>query len=124
MVFHRSRFTQLFNECDCVISHNVPFDKRMLTSIPQLKIMETKLWVCSMLDIYWPKYKGYPKWPSLQDICEAYVIPYLWAHQASRDCNFLKTCLEEAFGPNIRQTILKAILNLQSRIISKKNHTP
>lgn len=83
----------LFNmmqEADALVAHNAPFDHKFLTKT--FPFLDLKRWICTCKQFQWPL--SLPR-KRLQDICEAYNIPYLNAHRAYSDCLLLSWCLAE-----------------------------
>lgn len=85
-----------------IVAHNAEFDKKFLLTIPALqgKQLFNTRWVCTKDHFPWPI--NLPR-KRLQDVCEALKVPYVDAHRALTDCQFLADCfskvadLEERF---------------------------
>jgi DNA polymerase-3 subunit epsilon len=75
---------------DYVVAHNAQFDKKfMLTINSKVNDME---WICTKNNFKWPcqlfRYR-------LEDICKAMDVPYIGAHRALTDCNFIAQCFHK-----------------------------
>lgn len=89
------RFLNEMASCaDFVVAHNAEFDKKFLLTIPALAgkhLFNTK-WVCTKEGFPWPVNLTRRR---LQDVCVAMKVPYVDAHRALTDCQFLADCFSK-----------------------------
>jgi DNA polymerase-3 subunit epsilon len=76
---------------DYVIAHNAPFDRKFMRTIHGSKVNDME-WICTKANFKWPvqlfRYR-------LEDICNAMGVPYVGAHRALADCNFIAQCFSK-----------------------------
>jgi DNA polymerase III epsilon subunit-like protein len=118
MTSKMAELVQLFHGCDAVVSHNSSFDHGIITKIDELKILCTKPWICTVNDVKWEDYGGYPKRPSLEDLCQTYGVPYVFQHHAQYDCEMLKNCLKKA--GNMHERINLACKDKMTKLATQK----
>lgn len=80
------------SSCDAIVAHNAKFDKKFIMSCLPLPPLFMKPWICTKDHFKWSKQLFRNR---LQDICEAYKIPYENAHRALADCLLLASCFTE-----------------------------
>lgn len=93
-------------EADCIVAHYAQFDKMfMATRIVAHHDFWEIPWVCTKSDFRWPVPLARRK---LMDVCNAMGVPYVDAHRALTDCQFLADCfskigdLQERFDSLVR----------------------
>lgn len=94
---------------DCVMAHNAPFDKRFIDKLlptdpawdSLTKHLRDKLWLCSKDDFPWPPNNTGGK--KLENLCQLMGVPYVNAHRALADCQFMVDCFSKM--PDIQQKL-------------------
>ena len=77
-------------EADAYVAHNASFDKTFFaTAIGSEDIFWIKPWICTKNDFVWPVPLQRNR---LQDVCAAMGVPYVEAHRALTDCQFIVDC--------------------------------
>jgi DNA polymerase-3 subunit epsilon len=86
--------SSMCSSAQALVAHNASFDKKFLETLdpqPRVRFSEKK-WICTKHDFKWPVQLFRNR---LQDICEAMGVPYVNAHRALNDCNFLVQCFNK-----------------------------
>lgn len=79
--------------CDAFVAHNAPFDRNFLLADARMgDLFHSKPWICTQRDFKWPALLTRFR---LQDVCGAMGIPYVEAHRALTDCNFIAQCFSK-----------------------------
>ncbi len=80
------------HQADYIVAHNAAFDKKFMGTLKFDGHFEQMKWICTQRDFKWPaqlvRYR-------LMDVCEAMGVPYVDAHRALNDCNFLAECFKK-----------------------------
>jgi DNA polymerase III subunit epsilon len=94
-----TRYIEAFGDMaygsDLIVAHNAHFDRQFLIhpSAPlntEIRtILAIKRWACTRSDFLWPVPLSGRK---LQNVCESMGVPYVNAHRALADCQFLADC--------------------------------
>lgn len=90
---------EMFSCAEAVIAHNAEFDKKFLQQLPYGQILLNKQWICTKKDFKWPVMLQRNR---LQDICQAMNVPYVDAHRALVDCQFIANCFSKVSDLDIR----------------------
>lgn len=104
---------------DCLVAHNAVFDRYFLMKDVNHKIFSNKQWVCTKNDFPWPRVLPRKR---LEDVCRSFKIPYVNAHRALTDCQFLIDCfmqlgdLQQRFNYLALEFDKKDIDNISTRI--------
>lgn len=87
-----SLFKQLVDASDAIVAHNVEFDRQWFGFglLPEIH----KPWICTMVDVPWPRSLRLKSRPSVTALALAYGIPVWAAHRALTDCIYLAQVFE------------------------------
>ena len=97
--------TVMATEAHAYVAHNASFDKTFLeTAIAPAHIFWLKPWICTKNDFKWPV--PLPR-NRLQDVCVAMGVPYVEAHRALTDCQFIVDCFNRV--PDLQQRVEDAL---------------
>lgn len=82
---------QMADHAQAWVAHNASFDKKFIATLdpqPGIRFADRK-WICTKADFRWPVHLYRTR---LQDVCAAMEVPYVDAHRALTDCDFIAKC--------------------------------
>ncbi len=74
------------------VAHNAQFDKSFMETLDLFPHSANLKWICTVKDFQWGVQLARRK---LQDVCEAMNVPYVNAHRALNDVNFMIECFSK-----------------------------
>ncbi len=82
----------IISHADAIVAHNAPFDKGFVIASKLCQYFDELPWICTVRDFDWGKPLLKKK---LENVCDAFGIPYVNAHRAMSDCTFMVNCFNK-----------------------------